>query len=152
MGTVYYVVSSFICRNSMTLYFLHCLFMWDLFAFGFRNPIHLVYRMTFIHFTLFLVASVCSSFFPRMWHRILEPFLFALTSHSYHPTSGFAEWILFGLICFFAGVVVGSTTTALLCSPRLRRVLASALLEGLAQIDRQVVVREDRLAGYRHRD
>ena len=87
-----------------------------------------------------------------MWHRILEPFLLALTSPNYHHHSGLAEWILFGLICFAAGTAFGSFTTALLCSPRLRQVLIRVLVEGVDQVDRPVLVREDRLAGYRHRD
>eukprot|EP00435_Cladocopium_sp_Y103_P063008 s641_g24.t1 len=87
-----------------------------------------------------------------MWHRIVEPFLFALTSPNYHHTSGLAEWILFGIICFASGAAFGSFATALLCSARLRHVLISFLVEGVTQIDRPILVREDRLAGYRHRD
>lgn len=82
-----------------------------------------------------------------MWARILEPLLLTLsTSLAYRsPTS--AEWILFGLVCYVAGVFTGAFITALICSQRLRHLLATLLLEGAGAGDWPV--REDRLAGYR---
>jgi|Cyp1metagenome_2_1107374.scaffolds.fasta_scaffold51020_9 hypothetical protein len=85
-----------------------------------------------------------------MWIRFLEPLLLSLVNSPYRIAPGFAEWVLFGLLCFSAGLVVGSLGTALLCSQRLRRLVLNILVEGLTAYDRPPAnLREDRLAGYR---
>eukprot|EP00438_Fugacium_kawagutii_P021187 Skav201584 [mRNA] locus=scaffold152:324256:324513:+ [translate_table: standard] len=82
-----------------------------------------------------------------MWARILEPILVAFSTAVAYRSPTSAEWILFGLVCYVAGILTGASITALICSQRLRHLLGALLLDS-ARI-REWPVQEDRLAGYR---